>query len=343
MKTYDLKAVKRANPIENVARESDIEVINHRARCFCPENHQHGDRTPSLSFDVRSNTFRCWVCKDVHGDVINLVMMKLQLSFQDAVKLLADRAGISPTDQPLPLRNHAPAILEKTGSGLGEFLELDLFFLSLLFDLTPAMCDWLDNRGDLLATALKLGTRALCGVNKVIETLLSKYPLEQLQRAGYFNAEGKFIFWRHRLIWVWTKNGLPTYFQGRTTRGDVTPKEMCLARPIPYPFNIDCLESKPEEVFICEGVVDTLTLLKNGKAAVGVAGANGFKDAWLPWFRGCRVKVAFDADAAGHSKGAELVQKFCSQGIDANRVYLPVSYDVNQYFQVLRQFGKCHL
>ncbi len=339
MNTFDIDSVKLANPIEEVARELGIEVTNHRARCFCPENHKHGDRTPSLSFNPKSNSFCCRVCNDVHGDVINFVQMKLSLGFKEALKLLADRARIKPSDQPMPPRKQVSETVEKTELDSSEFQELDQTFWGLLADPTPEMNPWLDNRGGLSATAFEYGARALCRINKVVEALRSKYPLELLQRAGYFNAEGKFIFWRHRMIWVWTKDGLPVYFQGRAIGADVRPKEMCLARPIPCPFNVDCLKTCLAEVFLCEGVMDTLTLLKRGKAAVGITGANGFKDSWIPLFQGCRVKVAFDADSAGHSQGGKLLEKLRSHGIDADRIYLPENYDVNQYFQVLRQFG----
>jgi len=333
MALFDIEAIKQKSPIVDVARELGFEVKNNRTRCFFPQKHQHGDRTPSLSFNTRKNTFRCWVCKDVHGDVVDFVRMARGWKIRKSLEQLANRSSIRPTIQP------ASANPEKAEITPGEFLEVDQYFLGLLSDLTPAMNDWLDNRGGLARVACEYGARSLCEANKVVEALTAKYSLERLQRAGYFNAKGTFIFWRHRLIWVWKKNGLPVYFQGRIIVGDAGPKELCLARPIPSLFNVDCLQSKPAEVFICEGIVDALSLLKYGKAAVAVVGVSGFKESFIPLFQGFRVKVAFDADAAGQAKGSELVQRLRNHGIEAFRIYLPESYDVNQYFQVLRQFG----
>jgi len=338
---YDIEAVKQAdvNNIVKVAKDIGLDVKNNCARCFCPQNHQHGDRTPSLSFDQHSHSFRCWVCQDVHGDVIDLVMMVLGLSFPDALKFLADRAGIQPTNQPVPKKQRVIANPMVSSGGISEFADVYQTFDGLLSDLTNQDRDFLTSRGIPAKIATQYGAKSLREVRRVSEALLAKYPLEQLQASGLFDRNGRLIFRRHRLIWRWLKNGAPVFFQGRALDSETRPKELCLAHPIPYPFNIDCIESKPEEVFICEGVVDTLTLLKYGKAVVGVAGVNGFKENWIPLLEGCRAKVAFDADAAGRSRGTELIQRLRNQSIDALRVFLPESYDVNQYFLVLRQFG----
>ncbi len=327
MAMFDIEAIKQAriNNIVKVAEDTGLGVKNNCARCFCPQNHQHGDRTPSLSFDQRSNSFRCWVCKDVHGDVIDLVMMVLGLSFPDALKFLADRAGIQPTNRPVPKKQRVIANPMVSSGDISEFADVYQVFDSLSSDLTNQAREWLSNRGIPPEVATQYGARSLREVRRVSEALLAKYPLEHLQASGLFDRSGRLIFRRHRLIWRWLKNGAPVFFQGRALDSETRPKELCLAHPIPTPFNIDCIESKTEEVFICEGVVDTLTLLKHGKAAVGVAGVNGFKENWIPLLEGCRVKVAFDPDAAGQSRGAELVQRLRNHGIDALRVFLPES------------------
>jgi DNA primase len=338
MAVFDPKAVKQASNIVDVARELGFEMKNNRTRCFFPQNHEHGDRTPSLSLNQRSNAYHCYVC-NTHGDVIDLVMKVRGLSFPDALKFLADRSGIKPTSQPLPKKQHVISEPDLSSGDVAGFAEVYKAFDGLLSDLIDPARDCLTNRGIPPEVATQYGARSLREVRRVSEELLAKYPLEQLQASGLFDRNGRLIFRRHRLIWKWMKDGVPVFFQGRALDSETRPKEMCLAHPIPYPFNVDYLRSNPAEVFICEGVVDTLTLLKYGKAAVGVVGVNGFKENWIPLFQGFRVKVAFDADAAGQSRGAELIQRLRSHGIDAARIFLPANYDVNQYFQVLRQFG----
>ncbi|HHX38395.1 MAG TPA: hypothetical protein GX715_00385 [Armatimonadetes bacterium] len=86
----------RRNDIVAVAQELGLAVRGTRCRCLRPEAHAHGDRSPSLSFNRRRNTFHCWVCPDVGGSVIDLVMLARGVSREGAVAYLAARAGMPP-------------------------------------------------------------------------------------------------------------------------------------------------------------------------------------------------------------------------------------------------------
>ena len=68
----------RALPIEEVAERMGMEVTRHMA--LCPF---HDDHHASLSFNVRKNAFRCFVC-DAHGGTIDLVMHLLHKDFKEA-------------------------------------------------------------------------------------------------------------------------------------------------------------------------------------------------------------------------------------------------------------------
>ena len=88
-------------PIEGVAERLGLEVRQHKA--LCPF---HNDHHPSLSFNVRKNTYRCFVCDahgdrcfvcDAHGDTIDLVRHLLNKDFQQACLYLSDG-----TIEPIP-------------------------------------------------------------------------------------------------------------------------------------------------------------------------------------------------------------------------------------------------
>ena len=68
----------RAIPIEDLASRLGLDVRHHKA--LCPF---HNDHHASLSFNVRKNTYRCFVC-DAHGDTIDLVRHLLNKDFQQA-------------------------------------------------------------------------------------------------------------------------------------------------------------------------------------------------------------------------------------------------------------------
>ena len=65
-------------PIEGVAERMGMEVVRHKA--LCPF---HDDHHASLSFNVRKNTYRCFVCGE-HGGTIDLVMRFLHKDFKEA-------------------------------------------------------------------------------------------------------------------------------------------------------------------------------------------------------------------------------------------------------------------
>ena len=69
-------------PIEGVAERMGMEVTRHKA--LCPF---HDDHHASLSFNVRKNTYRCFVCGE-HGGTIDLVMKGLHKDFREACEWL---------------------------------------------------------------------------------------------------------------------------------------------------------------------------------------------------------------------------------------------------------------
>ena len=69
-------------PIEGVAERLGLQVKRHKA--LCPF---HDDHHASLSFHVRRNTYRCFVC-GAHGGTIDLVMRYLNKDFLDACRWL---------------------------------------------------------------------------------------------------------------------------------------------------------------------------------------------------------------------------------------------------------------
>ena len=82
----------RATPIEGVADELGIKVVRHLA--LCPF---HGDRHPSLYFDVKRNRFKCFAC-GASGDVIDLVMKYNNVGFKEAVGRIGERQTLTKSE-----------------------------------------------------------------------------------------------------------------------------------------------------------------------------------------------------------------------------------------------------
>lgn len=91
---YDCIQRVRALPIEEVAEALGLRVGRHKA--LCPF---HDDRHPSLTFNLRRNSYRCYVC-DAHGGPIDLTMNLLRLSFPEACRWLAAGHHVILHEQP---------------------------------------------------------------------------------------------------------------------------------------------------------------------------------------------------------------------------------------------------
>ena len=83
--------------IDEVKSKNDIVDIigsyislNDKNKALCPF---HNDHSPSFSVHPDKQIYKCFSCGE-SGNVITFVEKFLGISFQEAVKLLADRAGI---------------------------------------------------------------------------------------------------------------------------------------------------------------------------------------------------------------------------------------------------------
>ena len=91
MDKFELQKLRNL-PIEGVAERLGLQVKHHK--CLCPF---HDDHHASLSFCVRRNTFRCFVC-GASGGTIDLAMRCLNKPFLDACRWLADKNNVILTE-----------------------------------------------------------------------------------------------------------------------------------------------------------------------------------------------------------------------------------------------------
>lgn len=83
--------IKSKMTLEEVAsRYLTVVCRNNTCRALCPF---HDDHQPSLTIDPHRNTYKCYVCLAA-GDVITFVQEVERLSFQEAVAMLAQQAGV---------------------------------------------------------------------------------------------------------------------------------------------------------------------------------------------------------------------------------------------------------
>lgn len=368
MTNEELKQFKASLSITAVAKALGLDVVRGRCRCFFPQRHVHGDRTPSVSFSEERGTFRCWVCDDVRGDAISLVQLYKSVSFLQAVEWLQSefpflvKSGStsnairhapsrrSPNENKLTQKalddsaNVYSTIPEKKELVSEDERKSIIFnFLKMLspVDKTPAAA-WLAKRRIYKPVWDKMRLRTIVNYEDLNKKLKDTYSLEILQYVGLFNDKGNLRYYKHPLIFPYLDTKMRSfYFQSRALDRTVVPKELNLRGTVPYPYNVSALNEKTGWIYLCEGVVDTLTFIGQNIPAVGIPGVRSFKVEWLPLFKNKSVVLCLDKDEAGRS-GTEYIQKIFEQsgirstilgnGTENQSMLMKEGEDINDWF-----------
>ncbi len=80
----------RSDIVETIGRYVPLKKAGARYKALCPF---HKEKTPSFVVDPNKQAYHCFGC-DAGGDVFDFVMQQENVSFPEALRILADRAGV---------------------------------------------------------------------------------------------------------------------------------------------------------------------------------------------------------------------------------------------------------
>ena len=224
----------RAIPIEDLASRLGLDVRHHKA--LCPF---HNDHHASLSFNVRKNTYRCFVC-DAHGDTIDLVRHLLNKDFQQACLYLSDGSCESQHSTPL-----------SPGRGAGERLPFDASKYERFFE-RP----WLsDAARHFLFDTRRLDPRVIRWCR--LTSWRDRQGIHWLQ-IPYYDPEGNLIGIQNRNL---TPGAEPRFRFPKGARCSI--------------YNLPILNRlhEGEPLYIAEGCSDCWALLSAGHKAIAIPSA----------------------------------------------------------------------
>lgn len=366
MTDEELKQLKASISITTVALDLGVPVVHGRCRCFFPTRHAHGDRSPSVPFSDERGYFRCWVCDDVRGDIFSLVQLVKGCNFAEAVEWIRERysflaSNSKHVERKVYTRENLQNVRNNSHELLPEYAPYEvteppkelvhederkkiiLDFLKMLspVDKTPAAA-WLARRRIYKPVWDKMLLRTIADYGTLNQKLKNTYDVDVLKYVGLFSEKGNLKYYKYPLIFPYLDaQRRSCYFQARAIDSSVSPKEMNLRGTVPYPYNMSVLDQKPGWVYLCEGVVDTLTFLGQNICAVGIPGVRSFKVEWLPLFKNKSVVLCLDKDEAGRS-GTEYLQNVFGQagirtvvlgeGMEHLETSMKEGEDINDWF-----------
>ena len=224
-------------PIEGVAERLGLRVRMHKS--LCPF---HDDHHASLSFSVRRNSYRCFVC-GASGGPIDLVMRHLHVDFKEACRWLADEHNII-LDEWQPQTSDISHQTSFDASRYERFFERP----------------WMnDEARRFLFDERQLDARVVCWCR--LTSWKDKQGVPWLQ-TPYYNREGKLIGIQNRNL---VKGALPRF---RFPQG---------AECTIYNLPVLSLLSPGEALYITEGCSDCWAMLSAGHKAIAIPSATLLK------------------------------------------------------------------
>ncbi|GIX00084.1 MAG: hypothetical protein KatS3mg111_3416 [Pirellulaceae bacterium] len=343
--------VKAATDIVDlIGSRLELRRQGHNYVALCP---WHADRRPSLHVNPQRQIWKCWVC-DIGGDVFNFVMQDEGLTFPEALKKLADRAGIPLEDA--PRLGSKPARRGPDKRALGQALHWAANFYHRLLreheSAQPAR-DYLEQRG--------IGQEAIqrfCigfapeGWQTLIDAARQQgFSNRLLDAAGLVIARdsgGFYDRFRRRIMFpIRDRDGQTIAFGGRILPGDDSAAKYINSPETPlfrkhqqlYGFDLAHRSMRQTRVaLVMEGYTDVVIShqfgIENAVAVLGTA----LGEAHLKTLRHyCdRVVLVLDGDEAGQRRSDEVLKLFLQAQLDVRVLTLPEGLDPADF---LLRFG----
>ncbi len=344
-----LTELKRKNDLVSIA--SNYVQLQQKGRRFwacCPF---HSEKTPSFSINNEDGIYYCFGCKE-SGDVIKFVEKMENLDFMDAVKFLAERAGMEvPELQDSDPRKQSKKLKERVLSALDFTYK---HYMENLYNKDAKKAqDYIKLR--------KFTRRELedfkIGYSKnrfdVVEYLSSKgFSEEEMLQAGICSKkDGRLIdVIAERLVFpIFNSFGECIGFSARALEKTEFAKYKNTAETIVFQkgkvvFGINILKAQKQQhlldkIILVEGQMDVIAMHKAGfKCTVACMGTALTKDHVNELKRyNENIYLCFDVDGAGVKATLRAIDMFRNENVNLKVVKLTGGKDPDE---VLNNLGK---
>lgn len=306
----------------------------------------HNEKSPSFSVSPNKQMYYCFGC-GAGGNVFTFIMEYENQTFPEAVKILADRAGIALpeaelTEEQKRERNKRQLLLEinKTAA--------NYFYYQLNGDQGQQAREYLENRRLSKETQIHFGLGYASRYSNDLYLYLKKkgYQDQILKETGLLTYDEKRgahdKFWNRVMFPIMDVNNRVIGFGGRVM-GDGTPKYLNSPETMLfdksrnlYGLNYARTSRKPYMI-ICEGYMDVIAMhqagFTNAVASLGTAFTAQHSILLKRYTQ--EVRLAYDSDGAGQKAALRAIPILKSAGINVRVIHMDPYKDPDEFIKNL--------
>ena len=337
--------------IEEVRQKNDIvDVVSQYVKLtrkgssyfgLCPF---HNEKTPSFSVTPGKQMYYCFGC-GAGGNVFNFIMEYENYTFGEALKHLAERAGVE-----LPQIEYSREVQEKARQK-AELLEINkqaaqYFYYQLRTEKGQQGYQYLASRGLSEETMRKFGLgysdKFSDGLYRYLKS--KGYQDERLRESGLFNVDERHgmydKFWNRVIFPIMDVNNRVIGFGGRVM-GDGKPKYLNSpetkifdkSRNL-YGLNI-ARTTRKKYLILCEGYMDVISMhqagFTNAVASLGTALTSGHASLLKRYTQ--EVLLLYDSDEAGVRAALRGIPILREAGVNSRVVNLRPYKDPDEFIK----------
>ena len=306
----------------------------------------HNEKSPSFSVSPNKQMYYCFGC-GAGGNVFTFIMEYENQTFPEAVKILADRAGIALpeaelTEEQKRERNKRQLLLEinKTAA--------NYFYYLLNGDQGQQAREYLENRRLSKETQIHFGLGYASKYSNDLYLYLKKkgYQDQILKETGLLTYDEKRgvhdKFWNRVMFPIMDVNNRVIGFGGRVM-GEGTPKYLNSPETLLfdksrnlYGLNYARTSRKPYMI-ICEGYMDVIAMhqagFTNAVASLGTAFTTQHSVLLKRYTQ--EVRLAYDSDGAGQKAALRAIPILKSAGINVRVIHMNPYKDPDEFIKNL--------
>ncbi len=306
----------------------------------------HGEKTPSFSVSGSRQMYHCFGC-GVGGNVFTFIMEYENFSFPEAVRYLAERAGIK-----LPEEEYTPEAKKRADRRMRLFdinrEAAKFYYVQMKNDASKAAYSYFKRRGlsDEVITRFGLGYSDKGGRELYRYLKGQGYEDDILKESGLFTFDERRgvydKFWNRAMFPIMDGNSKVIGFGGRVM-GDGEPKYLNSPETAIFDKsrNLYALnyarQSRKSFFLLCEGYMDVISLhqagFTNAVASLGTAFTGLQANLIARYVK--EVYITYDSDGAGQKAALRAIPILREAGISAKVVDMKPYKDPDEFIKAL--------